>query len=172
MVRGFEKDGGVFAGAQYTGSVGEALALKADVGLQVFGEKEKSIAVPLLIEPVLTLGSFTTALSVYYAIDSDTALNYYADSAAFHGMPAEQFFAYIEPGYAFNDMIAAGLPLEIHSNGLAADLSDNGAFWAVPTLYVYPFEKVQWWIWGQVVAPFKKDSDLSYALGSEIIVEF
>jgi hypothetical protein len=166
MMDGFEKSGKAFIGAQYTGSVGEVLAIKADVGLKVFGEKEKSIAVPLLIEPVLTLGSFTTALSVYYNIDPDSAVDYSKEGAP------EQFFAYVEPGYAFNDMIAAGLPLEIHSLGKVSEMEDAGQFWAVPTLYVYPFEKVQWWIWGQVIAPFAKDKDLSYGLGSEIIVEF
>ncbi|MBD3347209.1 MAG: hypothetical protein GF401_19315 [Chitinivibrionales bacterium] len=158
----------LFAGLEYLGSIGEMISLKFDLGLQNLPGEERSTAYTLLFEPVFTAGDFSTAMSVYTFIDPDsTGANFVED----------EFYAYIEPGHAFTDVLAAGLPLEIHTTDLD-EFSDAGSFWVVPTLYVYPADGVEWWIWGQVVAPLGdgdgdgETDDLSYGLGSEIIVTF
>ena len=79
-------------------------------------------------------------------------------------------FFYVEPGYSFTDNFAVGLPLEYHAVDM--DDEDDDAFWIVPTFYIYPFENVQWWLWGQVVLPTVENADPAYGAGSEIIVEF
>lgn len=160
----FKDAGSAFGGFELNSRFGDALSVKADVGLQVFGSGKKSVTLPLLLEPVLTLGDFSLAFTGYYMVDPDKTMEYQG--------AGEQMFAYMEPGYLFNDFFGLGLPLEIHSGSAAADLKDNGSFWAVPTAYVYPFEGTQWWFWYGLTVPLAEGSDMSHAVGSEIIVEF
>lgn len=158
----------VYAGLEYNGAFGEALSAKLDVGYQNLPGSERAGVVSLLAEPTLTVGKFSTALSVYALIDPDSA-NDLANDPLF-GLP-DEMFVYIEPGIAINDVIGVGLPLEYHAYDMEA--SDDDEFWAVPTLYVTPVDGVQWWVWGQVVAPLADNSsDIGYGLGSEVIVEF
>lgn len=159
-----------FAGAEYNGSFGENVSIKADVGyLNVKGAERKNVF-SFLLEPSLSFGSFSTAFTGFFMLDPDSANDLSAPLLT--GIADEMFF-YVEPGYSFNDYLGIGLPLEIHA-GKLKDKDDNN-FWAVPTFYVYPTEGVQWWIWGQMVVPMVRGitkDNLSYALGSEIIVTF
>ncbi|MBD3418610.1 MAG: hypothetical protein GF398_00685 [Chitinivibrionales bacterium] len=179
VVGGFGYGSDLFAGTEFNGSFGEAISVKLDIGFQNFatvddsgmtimdGDDPKRFStIALLLEPGLSLDKLSTALSVYYVVDPD-------ESGHYPGAD-EQFFAYVEPGFAFTDVFALGLPLEVHSGGLAEDLVDTGEFWVVPTGYIYPFEKVEWWIWAGGYFPFDADigGDPYYALGSEIIVNF
>lgn len=164
------------AGLQYTGSFGEMLSMKADVGYLGIAGEERSNVITLLAEPSVSMGQFSVAGSFYYMMDSDSINDQIALASALVGEDPEylfglgdEMFAYVEPGYSFNDVIAAGLPLEYHA-GLLDDEDDN-SFWVVPTLYVYPTDGVEWWIWGQVVVP-QGEGDNAYGLGSEIIVNF
>jgi len=168
----FSKSGLFFAGVEFNGSFGDALELKLDVGMQNFvsgfdsdGDAERSTVIPLLLEPTLSVGSFSAAMSVYYAVDGD-------ETGEYLGTAGEQFYAYIEPGITISDPLAVGLPLEIHSGSSMDNFDVDGSFWAVPTFYVYPADGVQWWIWAQLVVPFAEGADVAGGLGSEIIVEF
>ncbi|MBD3320293.1 MAG: hypothetical protein GF350_04270 [Chitinivibrionales bacterium] len=154
----------VFAGLEYTGSIAGMLDLKLDFGLQNLPGDERLTAYSLLFEPAVSAGRFSTAMSLYAFIDPDSSGANFVD---------DEFFAYIEPGYSFTGVIAAGLPLEIHTTDMDA-FADAGQFWAVPTLYVYPAAGVEWWIWGQVAVPLGDDEtgDPAYGLGSEIIMNF
>jgi hypothetical protein len=162
------KDGtDFFAGLEYKGSFGEALALKLDVGYNscIFDSKRKNFTT-ILVEPSLSLGSFTTAATAFFSLDIAKEENL---SAAKFGLGDEMFF-YVEPGYTFNDHFGIGLPLEYHDPLI--DVDNDGAFWVVPTFYIYPIENVQWWLWGQVVKYTDKDADNAFGFGSEIIVTF
>jgi len=165
----FETGSDIYAGAEYKGSFGEMLSLKADFGyMGVAGgnsEGERLSVISVLVEPTLTMGNFSAAFTAFYMYDGDTLIN----SGANFGLLDEMFF-YLEPGYKFTDLISAGLPLEYHAGDI--DNEDDDAFWTVPTLYVTLNDNVQWWIWGQMVAPLAEDSDLIFAAGSEIIVNF
>jgi hypothetical protein len=162
----FKEGTNFFAGTEFSGSFGDALKIKADVGFNNFAGVERKSTISLLLEPTLTLGSFSTALTGYMLIDPDTA-----DLSAFK--LGDEAFVYIEPGYTFNDYLGVGLPLEIHGFDKENELDNQ--FWTVPTFYVYPTANVQWWIWGQMVVPMfdgvTKD-DFAFGLGSEIIVTF
>lgn len=158
-----------FAGAEYLGEFCDKLSIKADVGYTSFPGDERKSVVTFLLEPSLSFGKFTTALTAYAMLDPDSVNN--LDEPIF-GI-GDEFFFYIEPGYSFNDHLAIGLPLEIH--GADIENKDDNAFWTVPTFYVYPTENVQWWIWGQVAIPMRDGitkKDLTYGIGSEIIVSF
>jgi len=162
VMRSFEDATKIYAGVSYQGALGEALSLKLDLGYQNLPGAERASTFALLFEPALSLGKFSLALSYYQFIDpDDTGENFVG----------EDMFVYIEPGVAFTDKFAVGLPLEVHANGAMDAFSDNGQFWVVPTAYIYPTDGVEWWVWGQVVVPFA-DDDLGFGLGSEIIVEF
>lgn len=161
----------VFAGAGYLGNFGDILTLKTDFGYINFPGEERKNVVTLLVEPLLSFGKFTTAMTAYTMFDPDSANTDLAASPLF-GI-SDEFFFYIEPGFSFTDYFAAGLPLEIH--GMDLENKDDNAFWAVPTFYIYPTENIQWWIWGQVVVLMTenvKKGDLLFGIGSEIIVSF
>jgi hypothetical protein len=130
---GFE----IFAGAEYTAAFGEVLSTKLDIGYRSLPEDSlgtRPSVISILLEPVLTLGDFSTAVSVYSFIDPD-------ESGA--NLIDDEFFVYCEPGYAFTDLFALGLPLEIHAPRIDS-IADSGAFWAVPTGYIYPADGVEW----------------------------
>ncbi len=153
-----------FAGAEYRGSFG-ALDLKLDLGLLSLRGEERSSVVTLLVEPEMAFGDFFTALTFYRLFDFDS-VNDLADPL--FGID-DEMFVYVEPGYAFNETVAFGLPLEYHSFSL--DTTDDDEFWVVPTLYIYPADMVEWWIWGQVAKPTSGD-DAYFGFGMEVIVNF
>jgi hypothetical protein len=154
-----------YAGAEYRGTFGGMLTIKADAGYMSLAGEERSDIVTLLLEPSLTIDKFSLAFTGFIMLDDDTLVN----SAPLFRL-GDEMFVYIEPGYSFNDNIACGLPLEYHAADLADE--DDNAFWVVPTLYIYPYKNVQWWIWGQVVKYTAGDVDNGYGFGSEIIVTF
>jgi len=164
IVLPYDKTGSLFAGMEYKGSLGDMLALKADFGYRGIGEGSNTFSV--LLEPALSLGDFSIATSYYQFFDPDvTGMNYVGD----------ELYGYIEPGYSFNETVALGLPLEVHTaEETAAEeaMVDRSAFWAVPTLYLYPADGIAWWLWAQAVVPFADNGDNAYGAGSEIIVEF
>jgi hypothetical protein len=158
----------VYAGLEYNGAFGEALSAKLDAGYQSLPGDERVSVITLLAEPVLTVGKFSTALSVYALMDPDSA-NDLADESLF-GL-GDEMFVYVEPGIAITDVVGVGLPLEYHAYDIESTGDDE--FWAVPTLYITPVSGVQWWLWGQVVVPLAENrADVGYGLGSEIIAEF
>ncbi len=161
----------IFTGIEYLGKFGEILNLKADFGYINFPGEERKNLFTLLVEPLLCFGRFTTAMTAYTMFDPDSANTDLAASPLL-GI-SDEFFFYIEPGFAFTEIFAVGLPLEIH--GMDLENKDDNAFWVVPTFYIYPKENVQWWLWGQVVVPVASKftgADLLYGIGSEIIVSF
>ncbi len=163
---GFSEGTGMYAGAEYRGGIGEFLSIKADAGyMSPPGDDERTHLVSLLLEPVLTIGRFSAAFTGFLMLDGDSLYN----SASLLDLGDEMFF-YVEPGYSIGDHLTAGLPLEYHAADLSND--DDNAFWVVPTLYVYPFKDVQWWIWGQVVKYMSGGTKNDYGFGSEIIVSF
>jgi len=156
----------LYAGAEYLGAVGEMLSLKLDLGYKKLGGEDGLNVVSVLFEPSLSMGKFSTALTAFYCYDGDDDVMGAYDLFTL----GDEMFVYVEPGYSISDMLAVGLPLEYHAVDLANE--DDNQFWAVPTLYVYPTEGVEWWIWGQMVAPLMEDADLGWGVGSEIIVNF
>lgn len=159
-----------FAGLEYNGSIGAAAKIKFDFGYQSLkaadSASDRANVITLLLEPSLTLGKFSLAMTFYGMIDPDSANL----SAPIFNNVADEWFVYAEPGVTFNDYLALGLPIEYH--GFYADVKDDDQFWLVPTFYVYPTKNVQWWIWGQMVVPNAESAELGWAAGSEIIVTF
>lgn len=178
----FEDDGTLLAGLEYNATFGEALEVKADFGYQNRPfDGERSNIMTVLVEPVVSFDAFSVAASFYALIDPDS-VNMQLEEPLF-GLDDELFF-YIEPGYAFNDYVAAGLPLEYHE-GVLYDMEltdddeyEDASIWIVPTLYVYPADGVEWWFWGGASIPLDdedllgEETETTFSLGSEIIVEF
>ena len=133
--------------------------IKFDFGYITQGD---STGMNLLIEPSVGFGDASVAASFFMKL---------TDESIAQDIGEDMFF-YIEPGYAFNDMIAAGLPLEYHDTDMDAD--NDASFWVVPTLYIYPAEGLEWWLWGGAINPLTDDDDAEMALsaGSEIIFSF
>lgn len=167
----FEDGTNIYGGAEYNGSFGDLFSLKADVGYMglagASSKGEQANLISLLVEPTLTIDKFSAAFTGYYMYDGDDKKN----GAGHFGLDDEMFF-YLEPGYSFTDVFAAGLPLEYHAGDLNNE-TDN-TFWVVPTLYFTFAENVQWWLWGQAVIDLteKDPADPAFYAGSEIIVNF
>lgn len=162
----FKEGTNFFAGLGYKGSFGDAFSLKLDVGYNSIAGEERTSLTTILVEPTLSLGSFTVAATAFFGIDDVDSVNVATD----HLGIGEEMLFYLEPGYTFNDNFGVGLPLEYHEFNL--DIEDDAQFWVVPTFYIYPIENVQWWLWGQMVVPTAEDADLGWGFGSEIIVTF
>uniref|UniRef100_A0A7C4KHD6 Porin n=1 Tax=Anaerolinea thermolimosa TaxID=229919 RepID=A0A7C4KHD6_9CHLR len=168
----FKSAADVFVGAEYKGAFGP-LSVKADVGYKSLMGEDRSSTVALLLEPTLALGKFSIAASVYAFVDPDST-NYksFMDTTGVLSSTNpvdDEMVIYVEPGVSVTDNFGIGLPLELHDDFLATE--DDMEFWAVPTFYIYPTDKVQWWIWGSLVQPLY-DADPFWGLGSEIIVNF
>ncbi len=173
VMEGFEESGTVYAGFEFLGSFAEMLDVKADVGYRNLGGEASVVAV--LLEPMVTFGNFSAAATYYQYFDpDDVGANLVGDDMLF----------YVEPGYAFTDLIAFGLPLEYHEGAMNegvdidGDEYEDASIWIVPTLYVYPADGVQWWFWGGSTIPLDdtdeagEETEAGFSLGSEIIVEF
>ena len=166
----FSEGTNFFAGAEFLGSFNENVTVKADIGYSNLAGVERKNVVSLLLEPTLTIGKFSTAFTGYALFDPDSANE--LQTAPLFNLPDELLF-YIEPAYSFNEVFAAGLPLEFH--GADMENKNDNAFWVVPTIYIFPAENVQWWLWGQLAIPLVDgvtSKEFSYGIGSEIIVEF
>jgi hypothetical protein len=165
----FKTGSDLFMGGSYNSSIGSMISLKADFGYSnISGENRKNLFT-ILFEPSLEVNQFTTDLIFYMLFDPDSANNL---NDPLFGIP-DEFLVYIEPGYKLTDKAKFGLPLEFH--GAELDNNDDNSFWVVPTFYLFPSENVQWLLWGMVTVAVQKNissEDLSYGLGSEIIVSF
>jgi hypothetical protein len=156
-----------YGGLEFNGAAGEMLSLKFDLGYKKLAGEDGLSAVSVLFEPSLSVGKFSTALSAFYSYDGDDDV---VGAAELFNV-GDEMFVYVEPGYSFTDMFAAGLPLEYHAFDMANE--DDNQFWAVPTFYVYPTDGIEWWLWGQMIAPLTdEEEDLGWGVGSEIIVNF
>ncbi len=168
----FKEGQSFFAGLEYKGSFGDVLSLKLDVGYNSLAGKERTNLTTILVEPSLAFGNFTVAATAFFGLDDVDSVNVSSsvfsvnDNITFN----DEMFFYVEPGYTFNDNFGIGLPLEYHDPNI--DVEKDGAFWVVPTFYIYPIENVQWWLWGQLVVPTADKADNAYGFGSEIIVTF
>lgn len=159
-----------FAGLEYNGAIGAAAKVKFDLGYQSVkaadSASDRANVITLLLEPSLTVGKFSLAMTGYVMVDPDSANL----KAQIFNKVGDEWFVYAEPGVTFNDYLGLGLPIEYH--GLTSNITDDDQFWLVPTFYVYPTKNVQWWIWGQMVAYNQSHKDPIFAAGSEIIVTF
>jgi hypothetical protein len=170
----------VEGGLSYVASFGE-YALKADAAVNYWsGNYDPGYTV--LVEPSWSSGRYSVTGSVFYNekgskpapnVPATTLPSPNADSVSnlLRGGRAtfDDFFVYVEPGMSLNKTVSVGLPLEYHIPSLDADVGN--AFWAVPTLYVYPGAGVEWWIWAQGVFPVAGGNPDLYA-GSELIFRF
>jgi hypothetical protein len=170
----------VEGGLSFKGSFGE-YALKADVAAN-YWSSDYDLGYTLLVEPSWAHDTYTVAATIFYNekgtkaapnVPTTTLPSPLADSVStlLRGGRAtfDDFFVYVEPGMSLGKTFSVGLPLEYHVPSLDADVGN--AFWAVPTLYIYPGSGVEWWLWAQGVFPVAGGSADLYA-GSEIIFRF
>lgn len=126
-----------------------------------------------LFEPSWSRGPWSVA-AAFFVNEKGTAPN--PPTQTLSGAELDDGFVYVEPGYAFSDRLAIGLPLEYH-DAAAATASAQGydeSVWAVPTLYVRPGAGIEWWLWAQVVKPLSDGAsrDPLFFAGSELIFRF
>ena len=171
-------------GLSYDGKFG-ALALSTDLALNYYS-KDFDPGYLVLVEPTFASGNISVAATVFYnkkgGKTGDTVLapNNAAttlgpdagEGGILSGKYFDDFFVYVEPGMAFSDEYAFGLPLEYHQPKLDVDGESGEGIWVVPTFYVYPGSGVQWWLWAGVVIPVAAGVDPAYSAGSEIIFKF
>jgi hypothetical protein len=168
----FKEGHNFFAGLEYKGSFGDVLSLKLDVGYNNLAGAERTNLTTILLEPSLTLGSFTVAATAFLGLDDVDSVNVASSVFSVNKKITfnDEMFYYVEPGYTFNDHFGIGLPLEYHDPNI--DIEKDGQFWIVPTFYIYPIQNVQWWLWGQMVKYTAENTDNAFGFGSEIIVTF
>lgn len=170
----------VEGGLSYVGTFGE-YALKADAAVNYWSH-DYDPGYTLLVEPSWASGPYTLSGTVFYNekgakpapnVPTTTLPSPAADSVSnlLRGGRAtfDDFFVYVEPGMSLNKTVSVGLPLEYHIPSLDADAGN--AFWAGPTLYIYPGAGVEWWIWAQGVFHAAGGTPDLFA-GSELIFRF
>ena len=147
-----------------------------DVHAHVAGNYHSDATDPgftVLLEPSWSRGPWSIA-TTFFLNEKGTAPN--PPSQTLTGAEFDDLLVYVEPGYAFSERLAAGLPLEYHdaSAATAASQGYDQSFWAVPTLYVYPGAGIEWWLWAQVVKPQSGSGSLDplFFAGSELIFRF
>jgi len=155
------------AGVTYDLAFGD-MALAGGFGVN--GETDMDVGYTILIEPSIAIDVFSVAASFLYQEKGEEPSSN-VPVVFNNGTSFDDMIFYIEPGMAFNDYVALGLPLEYHDPDMDNEI--DASFWAVPTLYLYPADGAQVWIWGQAVVPLHEDGgDMGIYFGSELIVEF
>jgi hypothetical protein len=109
--------------------------------------------------------SLSLAYSVFGGTDSTSRTDVFGDRFV------ETLLVYAEPGYSFSEEFTIGLPLEYHLFGSTINGESSSEVWVVPTLYFYPAEGMEIWLWGQSVFGIG-DSEPSLFAGTEIIFSF
>lgn len=136
-------------------------AVKATYGF--IKDDEMDATHTIKVEGSAAFGAISVAGSAYYAVLSDEL------PSAPAGVPEESFF-YVEPDYAFSDLISAGPAFELHTG--AKDV-DDASVWVLPNLYINPAAGMQFVFWGGPSIPVQdKDAEITYAFGSELIAAF
>jgi hypothetical protein len=129
------------------------------------------------VEGTLGFGKISVAGSAYYSIISDSKPSYVATLVAADptdptsiGVYLEEGFFYVEPDYAFSDVLAAGPAFEYHLGQKGARDSWSGIY---PNLYVNPAAGMQFVFWGGPTIPMDDtNADVTFAIGSEFIASF
>lgn len=139
---------------------------KIKIAAAAYKDKGDEVSSTLAFEPILAFGSATVAATFFMAVLDDT------DPTAVN-VPEKMFF-YVEPGFALNDVVSVGLPLEYHTMTLDKDASLEEA-WVVPTAYFALGEGFNWSVWAQGSARLGDDAlsdDPYFGIGSEAILTF
>jgi|GEM_PF-828483 len=166
----------VNGGLSFDGSFGE-LSLSADAALNYYNS-DTDPGFSVLVEPTWARGKYTVAGALYFNEKGSDPGRFAPNGPAqtVTGAALDHAFIYVEPGYAYSDRVAFGLPLEYHDAHLdvATTLGYDQSVWVVPTVYVYPGSGIQWWIWGQVITPLTGigPKDPLIFAGSELIFKF
>lgn len=114
------------------------------------------------VEGSVAFGKISVAGTAYYAITSD-------EKPSALSVPEEAFY-YVEPDYAFSDLISAGPALELHT--FAKDVDDSQV-WILPNLYINPAAGMQFVFWaGPTIYLGDNAPDPTISLGSELIASF
>jgi len=129
------------------------------------------------VEGTLGFGKVSVAGSAYYSIISDKKPTYVATIVAADpldptstGTHLEEGFFYVEPDYAFSDLLAAGPALEYHLGQKGVKDSWAGVY---PNLYVNPAAGMQFVFWAGPTIPMDdKNADVTVSAGSELIASF
>ena len=82
----------------------------------------------------------------------------------------ENLMVYVEPAFFITDYFSIGIPVEYHSYPDLSAFARNET-WIVPTLYFYPAEDMEIWLWVQTTYNIEASS-INQFVGLEAIWEF
>lgn len=147
-----------------------SLTVNAHSGMQ-YWSAEKDPGFFTLIEPRYVFEPFffnsTVFLSDKGEVPSPNAPRHTAG-----WKPLDDVLLQLEPGIALNPAFSASLSLEFRDPSL--DAERDASLWFIPTLYVYPAPRAQWWLWTALTKPLRNGPGGAprLSLGSEIAFTF
>lgn len=160
------------AGAVANLAFGEGFALQVGYGLQYAylasdDDETSVINHAFAVEPEATFGPVFVNASFYYSIlDDDEELQ----NLDLRSNP-EYLFAYLEPGFKFNDIFSAGVTLEYHTNSVDDD-DELETFDFGPRLYFSPANQLDFTGYVLASVPLGDDAGDDTTLEFGIETEF
>jgi hypothetical protein len=157
-------------GVTFEGSFEGMLDVQADVGMNYWnGETDPGSA--FLIEARYSYEPWFFA-STFFVSDKGEVPARNVPRATSTAMALDDLLLHFEPGMSLDKTFAVGLPLEYRNASFNSRRDES--IWMIPTLYVYPAPRAQWWLWAGMSKPLLDgtDGNPKFSAGSEIVLTF
>ncbi len=157
-------------GISFEGRFEDMLTINAHSGMQ-YWNADTDPGSFVLIEPRYVREPFFFAGTVFLSEKGEVpSPNVPRQTAGW--APLDDMVLQFEPGMALSPVFSTGLSLEYRNASFDADRDE--AIWIIPTLYVYPAPRAQWWLWTGLSKPLLNGAGGAprVSLGSEILFTF
>lgn len=157
-------------GVSFDGSFVETIDIHAHVGMN-YWDPDTDPGSVILIEPRVTYGQYFFAGTFLYS-DKGEVPSPNAPRLTSTWRPIEDVLFQLEPGIALDKTFSTGLSLEYRNQSVNRGRDES--VWLIPTLYVFPAQGAEWWVWGGLEKPLYSGAagHPRFSLGSEIFFSF
>lgn len=157
-------------GLSFDGLFDDALELHAHTGMQ-YWNPDTDPGTFLLIEPRYTYAPYFFSGTLFLS-DKGEVHSPNVPRGTTTWTPLDDFLLQFEPGLALNPTFSTSVSLEYRNATFTSNRDE--AFWFIPTLYVYPAPRAQWWLWTALTKPLIQGTGSAprLSLGSEIVFTF
>jgi hypothetical protein len=157
-------------GVTFEGNFDDMLEVQGSVGMN-YWNTDTDPGSDILIETRYNYEPYFFA-TTFFVSDKGEVPSRNVPRATSSSNALDDFLLYVEPGMALDKTFAVGLPLEYRNASFNSNRDQS--IWLIPTLYVYPAPRAQWWLWIGLSKPLLSgpEGNPELALGSEIILTF
>jgi hypothetical protein len=157
-------------GLSFDGLFEDVLELHAHTGMQ-YWNPDTDPGTFALIEPRYSYEPYFVSGTIFIS-DKGEVPSPNAPRRTASWTPLDDFLLQVEPGLALNKTFSASVSLEYRNATFSSNRDE--AFWFIPTLYVYPAPRAQWWLWTGLTKPLVQGTGSAprLSLGSEIVFTF